>query len=659
MPRFPRVAVAWRPALLFPVLLFGAPAARADGPGDLDPEAARRVLDAHAAARAGRVDVARREYLDAAIRVPDAGDWLLLRAAVLSIDSAERAGIYARLLTPVARARVTQVEARARERLADYTGAALRYDSAGLTADAFRVRLEAADPAGRDRLRAPMLAFATTDPIGPQRRATLALLVRTYPSLAPAEALKAARAAARSQQHSIAASTFATAARAGLLTSSDRLAWGRSLAALGRHRDAVARFHTVTAPASEAAQARYLAGRSLLRSGDRRGAIASWWGLVERYPASTASTAPAMFILGDLAWSDGDDAEARRIWLDLVRRFPKTPEAPRAAFQAALVAWSTGDAASAAREWDALVTRWPDADPTPGARYWAGRAWARLGNDARAAERWRAVAERDTLGYYAVLSARRLGSGLWMPPPAADRFERFGDLDSATARLAALAALEMADEQGWERDWLVTRADGSTERLLAIAATFRDQGEAARAMRLARRALSEGAAPDARTYRLIYPATHLDVVHAAATGAGLEPVLVASLIRQESLWEPKALSPAGARGLMQVMPATGRELARNAGLAGFDADQLFDPATNVQLGVRHLASQIRRFDGDVVRTLAAYNAGGTPVRRWIQQAGTSDPELFTERIGYAETRDYVRVIQRNVEIYRALYDWAS
>lgn len=659
MPRSPRVAAAWRPALLFPLFLLSTQAARAAGPGDLDPEAARRVIDAHAAARAGRADEARRYYLDAAARVPDAGDWLLLRAALLSVDSAERAGIYARLVTPVARARVTQVEARARERLADYAGAALRYDSAGLDAEAFRVRLEAADAAGRARLRGPMLEFATTDPIGPQRRAVLALFIRTYPSLTAGEAAKAARAAARSSQHSIAAGAFATAAKAGLLTSADRLAWGRSLAATGRHREAVAQFQRVTAPASAAAQARYLAGRSQLRSGERRAAISTWWGLVERFPASTASTAPAMFLLGDLSWTDGDPAEARRVWLDVVRRFPRTDEAPRAAFYAALVAWSGGDAGSAAREWDALAQRWPDADEAPAARYWAGRAWARLGNRTRAADRWRTVVNRDTLGYYAVLGARRLGTTPWMPAPAPDRFERFGDVDSAAARLAALRALEMRDEQVWERDWLTARADGSTERLLAVAATFRDDGQTALAMRLARRALAEGAAPDARTYRLIYPATHLDVVNAAAEAAGLEPVLIASLIRQESLWEPKAVSSAGARGLMQVMPATGREIARGLGLDGFTADQLFDPATNVRLGVRHLASQVRQFDGDVVQTLAAYNAGRTPVLRWAKQAGTRDPELFTERIGYTETRDYVRVIQRNVEIYRALYDWAS
>jgi soluble lytic murein transglycosylase len=110
---------------------------------------------------------------------------------------------------------------------------------------------------------------------------------------------------------------------------------------------------------------------------------------------------------------------------------------------------------------------------------------------------------------------------------------------------------------------------------------------------------------------------------------------------------------------MQVMPATGREIARAIGLDGFHPDQLFDPAVNVRLGVRHLAAQIRSFDGDVVRTLAAYNAGRTPVLRWSERAGSDDPELFTERIGYEETRDYVRIVQRNVAIYRALYDWAS
>lgn len=659
MPRFTRVAAAWRPALLFPLLLLTTSAVHAAGPDDTDADAARRVIDAHAAARAGRTDEARREYLAAAERVPDAGDWLLLRAALLSVDSAERAGIYARISTPVARARITHTEARARELLADYRGAALRYDSAGFEADAFRVRLEAADPAGRERLLAPMLTFATTDPIGPQRRATMALLVRTWPALPGAEALKAARAAARSGQHSIAVTTFAAAARAGLLTSSDRLAWGSSLAAMRRHDEAVAQFQRVTAPASAAAKARYLAGRSQLRAGDRRAAISTWWGLVERYPSSTASTAPAMFILGDLAWTDGENAEARRIWLDVVRRFPTTDEAPRAAFQAALVAWSTGDTRSAATEWDQLTARWPDAEAVPAARYWAGRAWSRLGNERRAGDRWRAVLERDSLGYYAVLSSRRLGTKPWMPAAASDRFQAYGDVDSAAARLAALGTLEMDDEQKWERDWLAALAGDSPERLLAVAATFRENGEAAAAMRLARRALGDGAAPDARTYRLIYPATHLDVVSAAAVKAGLEPVLVASLIRQESLWEPRAVSPAGARGLMQVMPATGREIARGIGLADFSPDQLFDPAVNVRLGVRHLAAQISRFDGDVVRTLAAYNAGRTPVLRWTERADTDDPELFTERIGYAETRDYVRIIQRNVEIYRALYDWAS
>ena len=97
MPRFARVAAAWRPALLLPLLFLRPASARADGPDDLDPDAARRVIEAHAAARAGRRDEARRYYLDAAERVPDAADWLRLRAAMLAVDSSERADLYARI----------------------------------------------------------------------------------------------------------------------------------------------------------------------------------------------------------------------------------------------------------------------------------------------------------------------------------------------------------------------------------------------------------------------------------------------------------------------------------------------------------------------------------------------------------------------------------
>jgi soluble lytic murein transglycosylase len=132
---------------------------------------------------------------------------------------------------------------------------------------------------------------------------------------------------------------------------------------------------------------------------------------------------------------------------------------------------------------------------------------------------------------------------------------------------------------------------------------------------------------------------------------------VAALIRQESIFNPAATSPAGARGLMQVMPAVGRSLARAAAFPLWDPVLLYQADVNLELGTRHLAELLRRYP-QTVRVLAAYNAGTTPVNLWASKVGVADEELFAERIPYRETRDYVRIVQRNQTMYRALYGLA-
>src|SRR5204862_67774 len=107
--------------------------------------------------------------------------------------------------------------------------------------------------------------------------------------------------------------------------------------------------------------------------------------------------------------------------------------------------------------------------------------------------------------------------------------------------------------------------------------------------------------------------------------------LVAAIIRQESSFNPHAVSVAGARGLMQVMPSVGQQVGRSLGYPLWDPGLLFDADANLELGVAHLASSIRQYD-DLTRVLAAYNAGGSRVTRWAAKAGAQDPEVFTERI---------------------------
>ena len=151
-------------------------------------------------------------------------------------------------------------------------------------------------------------------------------------------------------------------------------------------------------------------------------------------------------------------------------------------------------------------------------------------------------------------------------------------------------------------------------------------------------------------WRLLYPAPPADALKSAAIGASLDPNVVAAVTLQESAFNPLALSAAGARGLMQVMPAVGAELAHNAGIVRFDAADLFDPVTNLKLGCAHLSDYRRRF-GSLPKALAAYNGGPTRVERWELPNGRDDDERFVERIPIPETRLYVKRVLAGARMY--------
>jgi len=106
---------------------------------------------------------------------------------------------------------------------------------------------------------------------------------------------------------------------------------------------------------------------------------------------------------------------------------------------------------------------------------------------------------------------------------------------------------------------------------------------------------------------------------------------------------------------MQILPPTGRDLARRDGLKGFTASMLTDPAVNIRLGTLFMADLLQRHDGRLQYALAAYNAGPSRVSQWLRSPEPADPDLFAEQIPFAETRDYVRLVQQNARIYSALY----
>jgi soluble lytic murein transglycosylase len=434
----------------------------------------------------------------------------------------------------------------------------------------------------------------------------------------------------------------------------DRFTYATALTRLKRNGEAAIQFRQVRSPHALASLAAYQGARALVRDGQLSQGRAALSRVARSYPRDTAAAASAFFLLADLASDDRADVEARRLYRIVATRYPTSRFAPIARFRAAMGALVSGRPKIAAQEFDAIAERYPGSDEALGSIYWAGRAWADAADSAIARARWQSVTSRDPLSYYAALSAARLGNTPWTPPPAPDSFPADPVVDRVVARAALLSRLGMAQESRWELDRLARSPDSSSERLLVLANAFRSQGMASQAIQLARRALVRGAPADARTFRLIYPVVHADALLAEATEQGLDPSFVAALIRQESSFNPAATSPAGARGLAQVMPEVGERLARELNYPLWDPVLLYQPDVSIQLGAFHLRELLARYD-QRAHILAAYNAGSPRVERWSKRIGVTDPEVFAEQISFVETRDYVRVIQRNVDIYRALY----
>jgi soluble lytic murein transglycosylase len=178
-------------------------------------------------------------------------------------------------------------------------------------------------------------------------------------------------------------------------------------------------------------------------------------------------------------------------------------------------------------------------------------------------------------------------------------------------------------------------------------------------MRALKRALPTAASASIKSIPLIYwqilfPEPWWETIKAESAKNNLDPYLVASLIRQESEFNPSAISKANAYGLMQLLPSTGKAMAREEGISHFETYQLLDPETNIRLGTRDLRKTMDKFGGVVEYALAAYNAGDDRVFDWQAAGPYHGIDEFVESIPFTETREYVQGILRNEETYKAI-----
>ncbi|WP_439633746.1 lytic transglycosylase domain-containing protein [Glycocaulis sp.] len=287
------------------------------------------------------------------------------------------------------------------------------------------------------------------------------------------------------------------------------------------------------------------------------------------------------------------------------------------------------------------------------AKYWQGRAAEAAGNAVLARDRFMAAAQHATT-YYGQLAILALGGAAAELDLPADPVITEADRAAFNNRDQVLA-LRMLGElnQTFLFRTFAAHLEGRMETpaeqamLADIALDYlrlRESVRAAKAGRMQGMILAERA----------YPV--IDVPADAPVRA--DPALTLSVIRQETEFDARAVSGAGARGMMQMMPATARQTARQLGLP-YEFEWLTDdPDYNMRLGMAHLQEVVDDYDGSLVMALAAYNAGGGRVRRWVQEYGDPrfgaiDPIDWVESLPFAETRNYVQRVIENLQVYRA------
>jgi len=231
--------------------------------------------------------------------------------------------------------------------------------------------------------------------------------------------------------------------------------------------------------------------------------------------------------------------------------------------------------------------------------------------------------------------------------------------DPGFARVELLRRIGLVEFAWQELEDFVQRSHGDAVRLYALSSEYVKEERYHLALRIVRRhfvglATTGHPALPRAFWEIIYPFGWRSDVREAAEQAGLDPFFVAAVVREESSYYPRAVSRAGARGLMQLMPGTAQPMAEHRGLDFRNGQLLDEPGANLRLGTAYLARLLREF-GDVRVALAAYNAGPRNARQWWQARKTDDVEAWVEQIPFDETRQYVKRVMLGWEEYRRIY----
>jgi soluble lytic murein transglycosylase len=393
--------------------------------------------------------------------------------------------------------------------------------------------------------------------------------------------------------------------------------------------------------------------------------------MVQRFPASRWLE-EALYSGGNMYLLKHDAKQATYHYSLLVKMFPNSTYAASAHWRAAWMNYRVHDYAEAARLMDEQIQGYPAGIEVPSALYWRGRIYEEEEhNFGQAANYYRALTASYINYYYAMLARQRLNvlkgqTATTAPAAALSSVPKpvvpflTGELPENEPHLIKARLLANAALNEYIGPEIQASPTSNEWGALAQAEIFTSYGETTRALQAMKHSgISFFALPLDQVptvyWKILFPQPYWSDLVANSQKNGLDPYLVASLIRQESEFNAGVVSHANAWGLMQLLPSVGKSMARKDGVKGYSTNSLLNPTVNLELGTTNLRLVLDRFGGQPEYALAAYNAGDVPVRQWMAVGNYKDIAEYVESIPYTETREYVQAILRNREIYRALY----
>ncbi|MBU1355443.1 MAG: transglycosylase SLT domain-containing protein [Candidatus Edwardsbacteria bacterium] len=392
-----------------------------------------------------------------------------------------------------------------------------------------------------------------------------------------------------------------------------------------------------------------------------------------RYNKGSSLLGQAQYLIGKCLERQGKLTLAAQAYLKVPQVQSGTSWADEALFRAGWCQYKMKAYGLALKHWREAQRRYPQSDFAEVSVFWQGKALEGRGDSLAAREKYRELAAKYEYTYYGWRAREKLSgfspSGDSLSP---DRVAHLAFLDSAVAepqlepeswiknhrrftQASRLVDMGLLDEAAKLAEAIRKISWNDPVALHYLAQLYSQAGMDPQAIYCAKRSFDLWMGPRPKALiETLYPQRYIRSIEASLAESPLETALVLSVMRQESKFVAAARSRVGARGLMQIMPKTGQQLS---GLKKFKPDALYHPETSIAYGTRFLSSLLKQFDGSVVHSLAAYNAGPHRVKQWLKsERCRNDDDYLIEEIPYLETRNYIKKVMVGYYVYRWLLE---